>query len=331
MPRRRAILQMVLIGIVVGIATGGVAYFIPWLPAQASKEAEAIDAVYWFVAIICAVIFAIVAGVSVYAGWKFRAAPDDTEDGAPIHGHTGLEVIWTVVPTVLVTAMSVYSGVVLTQIERLPDDHRVVKVTAQQFAWSFEYGEEQLTTGELVLPVGETAKLELTAEDVIHAFWVPEWRVKKDAVPGIVTEIVVTPTKEGRFPVICAELCGLGHAAMRARAVAVSAEEFDQWVADQKRAAAAAASVQGKQLFADQCGSCHALADAGTTAETGPNLDSVLPGKNAEYVREQIVNPNSKITPGFQPDVMPQDFGEQLSEPQIDSLVDYLLKVAGKR
>jgi cytochrome c oxidase subunit II len=331
MPRRRAILQVVLIGVVVGIATGGVAYFIPWLPAQASKEAEAIDALYWFVAIICALIFAIVAGVSVYAGWKFRAAPDDTEDGAPIHGHTGLEIAWTVVPTILVTAMSVYSGIVLTQIERLPDDHRVVKVTAQQFAWRFEYGEEKLTTGELVLPVGETAKLELTAEDVIHAFWVPEWRVKKDAVPGITTEIVVTPTKEGRFPVVCAELCGLGHAAMRARAVAVSEEDFEQWVAEQKRAAAAAASVQGKQLFADQCGTCHTLADAGTTAETGPELDKVLAGKNAEYVREQIVNPDSKITPGFQPGVMPQDFEETLSDPQLDSLVDYLVRVAGKR
>jgi cytochrome c oxidase subunit 2 len=227
--------------------------------------------------------------------------------------------------------MSVYSGIVLTQIERLPDDHRVVKVTAQQFAWRFEYGEEKLTTGELVLPVNKTAKLELTAEDVIHAFWVPEWRVKKDAVPGIVTEIVVTPTKEGRFPVVCAELCGLGHAAMRARAVAVSQEEFERWVADQKRAAAAAASVQGKQLFAEQCGTCHTLADAGTTAATGPELDKVLQGKNAEYVREQIVNPDSRITPGFQPGVMPQDFQETLSEPQLDSLVDYLVRVAGKR
>ncbi len=331
MPRRRAILQVVLIGVVVGIASGGVAYFIPWLPAQASKEAEAIDAVYWFVAIICALIFAVVAGVSVYAGWKFRAAPDDTEDGAPIHGHTGLEIAWTVVPTILVTAMSVYSGVVLTQIERLPDDHRVVKVTAQQFAWRFEYGEEKLTTGELVLPLNETVELQLTAQDVIHSFWVPEWRVKKDAVPGITTEIVVTPTKEGRFPVVCTELCGLGHAAMRARAVVVSEEGFEKWVADQRRIAATAASVQGKQLFAEQCGTCHTLADAGTTAATGPELDRVLQGKNAEYVREQIVNPDSRITPGFQPGVMPQDFEETLSVQQLDSLVDYLVRVAGKR
>jgi cytochrome c oxidase subunit 2 len=330
MPRRRAILQMLLIGVPVGIATGGVAYFIPWLPAQASREAEAIDGVYWFVAIICGVIFAVVAGVTVYSAWKFRAAPDDTEDGSPIHGHTGLEITWTVIPTILVTAMSIWSGVVLTDIERLPDDHRVIKVTAQQFAWRFEYGDEKLTTGELVLPIDETVELQLTAEDVIHSFWVPQWRVKKDAVPGIVTDIVVTPTKEGRFPVVCTELCGLGHAAMRARAVVVSPDEFEQWVADQKQAAAAGAAVQGKELFANECGSCHTLADAGTTGETGPNLDNVLAGKDAEYVREQIVNPDSNITPGFQP-VMPDDFEERLAEPQLDSLVEYLLSVAGKR
>jgi len=329
MPRRRAILQMLLIGVPVGIATGGVAYFIPWLPAQASREAEAIDGVYWFVAIICGVIFAVVAGVTVYSAWKFRAGPDDTEDGSPIHGHTGLEITWTVIPTILVTAMSIWSGVVLTDIERLPDDHRVIKVTAQQFAWRFEYGDEKLTTGELVLPIDETVELQLTAEDVIHSFWVPQWRVKKDAVPGIVTDIVVTPTKEGRFPVVCTELCGLGHAAMRARAVVVSADEFDQWVADQKRAAAAGAAVQGKELFAAECGSCHTLADAGTTGQTGPDLDKVIPGKDAEYVREQIVNPDSEITPGFQP-VMPDDFEERLAGPQIDSLVEYLLSVAGK-
>jgi cytochrome c oxidase subunit 2 len=146
-----------------------------------------------------------------------------------------------------------------------------------------------------------------------------------------VTDIVVTPTKEGRIPVVCTELCGLGHAAMRARAVVVSEQEFRQWVVDQKRLAAEAASVQGKQLFADQCGSCHALADAETTGQTGPNLDNVLRGKDAEYVREQIVNPDSRITPGFQPGVMPQDFEQTLSQPQLDGLVEYLVSVAGRR
>ena len=331
MPRRRAVLQMIVIGVLAGIATGGFAYFIPWLPAQASKEAEAIDNVYWFVAVICGLIFALVAGVSIYAGWKFRAPPDDTEDGSPIHGHTGLEIAWTAIPAFLVTAMSVYSGIVLVQIEgREPS--RTVEVTSQQFAWSFTYNEggRELTTGELVLPVDQTAELRLSARDVIHSFWVPEWRVKKDAVPGIVTDILVTPTQLGRFPVICTELCGLGHAAMRARAVVVEEEEFERWLEEQAQAQEAPAAGQGKELFTEQCGSCHALADAGTQAEVGPDLDKVLRGKDAEYVREQIVNPDSRITPGFQAGVMPEDFDERLSDPQLDGLVEYLVETAGK-
>ena len=109
---------MVLVGVAVGGALALVAVLIPWLPSADSEEAGPVDRVYWVVTIICIAIFALVAGVSVYAVWKFRAAPDDLDDGSPIHGHTGLEVVWTAVPAALVTAISVYSGVVLTQIER---------------------------------------------------------------------------------------------------------------------------------------------------------------------------------------------------------------------
>src|SRR6187399_2891718 len=125
--RKRSIIQMVLVGAAVGVALALVAVLIPWLPPADSAEALKIDDVYWFVTIICIVIFALVASVSLYAVWKFRAAPDDTDDGAPIHGHTGLEVVWTAVPAALVTAITIYSGVVLNQIDTVPKDHRVVE------------------------------------------------------------------------------------------------------------------------------------------------------------------------------------------------------------
>jgi cytochrome c oxidase subunit 2 len=235
--RRRAIVQMVVIGTVAGIATGGIAYFIPWLPDQASREASKIDGVYWFVTIICALIFALVAGVSLYAGWKFRAPPDDMDDGSPIHGHTGLEITWTAIPAALVVAMSVFSGVVLAQVEDIPDDHRVVRVTGQQFAWKFTYPElGDITDGDLVLEANRPVELLLTAEDVIHSFWVPEFRMKQDAVPGVETRTVVTPTKTGTYDVICTELCGLGHSVMRARARVLSAEEYERWAAEARQA-----------------------------------------------------------------------------------------------
>src|SRR4029453_8623685 len=113
--------------------------FIPWLPEVASKERERIDVVFWVTTGICIFVFSIVAGVSVYAVWKFRVRPDDDTDGPPIHGHTGLEILWTAVPTVLVIAIATVSAVALAKNDSLPSDRLVVQVTARQFAWSFAY------------------------------------------------------------------------------------------------------------------------------------------------------------------------------------------------
>jgi cytochrome c oxidase subunit 2 len=321
---------MVLVGVAVGAALALVAWLIPWLPEQGADEAGGIDNAYWVLTIICVFIFAVVAGVSVYAVWKFRVAPDDEDDGSPIHGHTGLEVAWTIVPTILVTAISVYSGVVLTQVDDIPAEHRTVEVTAQQFAWTFTYPDEQLTTGQLVLPVDEPVELRLQARDVIHSFWVPEWRMKQDAVPGITTKLVITPNKTGTYTVVCTELCGLGHATMRARAIVMTREDFQAWLQEQRRAAAAAGANQGKALFTSLgCGSCHVLQDAGSQGEVGPNLDNVLADADEAFVRESIVSPDAQIAEGFQPGVMPKTYGEQLSDQQLNALVEYLLESAG--
>jgi cytochrome c oxidase subunit 2 len=343
--RRRAIVQMVLIGVLAGIATGLVAYFVPWLPDSASREAEKIDDVYWVVTIICVAIFALVAGVSVYAGWKFRAPPDDEDDGSPIHGHTGLEITWTAIPAVLVAAMSVFSGVVLAQAEDIPDEHAVIHVTGQQFAWSFTYENPDRTLGELVLKEDEPVELVLTAKDVIHSFWVPEFRMKQDAVPGVETRTVVTPTKPGTYDVVCTELCGLGHGTMRARARVLTAEEYERWRADGQEGGQggtqdgqggaqgggeAGGEADGAAIFESAgCGGCHALSEAGTTAEVGPNLDNVLRGEDEDSVRESIVDPNAEIAEGYQPNVMPQDYEQRLSDEELNALVTYLVRSVG--
>lgn len=326
---------MTLVGAAVGTALAVVAVFIPWLPDQASEQAGLVDNVYWFVTIVCVVVFAVVAGVSVYAVWKFRVPPGDMDDGSPIHGHTGLEIVWTVIPIVLVTAIAVYSSVALAQAEDLPDDHRVIEVTSQQFAWTFTYPDvklmngQPLSTGELVMPINEPVEFRITSKDVIHSFWVPEFRMKQDAVRGITTKTAVEPTKLGTFPVICTELCGLGHSTMRAQARVLTTAGFREWIAEQQRLAAEAGSIQGQQLFVSNCGSCHVLAAAGTQGQVGPNLDENLQGQDAEAVTESILDPNASIAEGFQPDVMPQNYGEILTDEQIEGLVEYLLESVG--
>jgi cytochrome c oxidase subunit 2 len=319
------IIWLVLLGVAMGGIATVVALFIPWLPELGSEQGKRIDDVYTLTTIICLVIFAVVAAWLLYSVVKFRARPDDDEDGKPIHGHTGLEAFWTAVPAALVTVIAIYSGIVLVKNEDLPANYRVVEVKAQQFAWSFTYPDLGITTGVLRLPENQIAQLKMESDDVIHSFWVPQWRVKQDVVPGTVQTIVVTPTKRGTFPLICTELCGLGHSVMRTSAVVLTKADFDSWVQEQKRASTAGGGSEGKQVFANAgCGACHTLADAGSTAQVGPELDKVLPELTADQVRESIVDPNAEITRGYQGGVMPQDYGQQLTAKQLDALVTYL-------
>jgi cytochrome c oxidase subunit II len=228
--RRGSIVQLTLFAAVASAAGLTLALVPGWLPTPASKEAGRIDFVFWFVTGICIFIFAIVAAVSVTAVWRFRAKPDDDSDGPPIHGHTGLEITWTAIPAVLVTAIAIVSAIVLAKDDAAGSNPLRVEVTAQQFAWTFsypQYGNKK--SAVLRLPVHRSVVLRMTSKDVIHSFWVPEFRQKQDLVPGIHPTLHITPNKVGTYPVVCTELCGLGHALMRSRAIVMERAAFRRW------------------------------------------------------------------------------------------------------
>jgi cytochrome c oxidase subunit 2 len=232
---RKGIVQLVAIGIVLGVLVTLVAVLFQWLPTSASEEFDRIQDIYWFATVLSIVIFALVGAVVVYSVWKWRVPLDDDADGPPIHGHTGLEIAWTAVPAILVIALGIVSAVVLSENGQAGDRPLQVNAIGQQFTWKFEYSDYgDLTTGELVLPVGREAKFTMTAVDVIHSFWVPNFGQKMDAVPGIETTILVTPTRTGEYEVVCTELCGLGHATMRAKARVVTQAEFDTWIQEKR-------------------------------------------------------------------------------------------------
>jgi cytochrome c oxidase subunit II len=321
--RRGSIVQLVLIGAVVGAGATLLALLVPWLPPAASEESDRIDFVFWFTTAICIGIFALVAAVILYSVVRFRARPDDDSDGPPVHGHTGLAIV---------------SGVVLTQNDHLPKDRLVVDVTAQQFVWSFKYpAYKDLTTGTLRLPLGKTVQLRISAVDVIHSFWVPQFRQKQDALPGQVNNLKITPKELGEFPVICTELCGLGHAAMRTSAVVMEPEAFQAWIRKEQKAIAGGGAGGGKAVFANNgCGSCHVFMAAGSMGKVGPDLDK-LPeharraGKPLEeFVRESIVDPNAYIEPGFNPNLMPANYAT-LPKQQLDALVKFLTSGKGSK
>jgi cytochrome c oxidase subunit 2 len=331
--RRGQILALVGIGTLAGGIAAAVALLVPWFPVVASKERARIDFVFWFVVVICIAIFAIVVAVLLYSVWRFRAAPDDDTDGPPIHGHTGLEIVWTLIPTVLVTSIGIVSAIVLAQNDALGKNVLHVNVTAQQFAWSFSYPEaKNLTSGTLRLPVDRSVLLALHSKDVIHSFWVPEFGQKQDTVPGLTTTLHITPNRIGTYPVICTELCGLGHAVMRTVAIVMSQGSFDKWLKSQTKATTAPSpSVSGAAVFKENgCSSCHTLAAAGATGKVGPDLDKLRAyagqaGKPLEaFIHESIVDPNAYIQPGFPKNVMPPF--ANLPPAQLDALVQYLIQ-----
>jgi len=337
--RRGSVVQLVAIGAVCGAGATLAALLIPWLPHAASKQAGRIDFVFWFVTAICIAIFALVAAVILYAVFKFRAQPGEDADGPPIHGHTGLEIAWTAVPAALVTAISIASAVVLAKNEHIPHASAasdplsplVVKVTAQQFAWSFQYPAfGDLTSATLELPIDVTVKLRITSVDVNHSFWVPEFGQKQDAVPGSFNDLVITPDREGSYPVICTELCGLGHALMRSRSDVMSRTKFLAWAKGQQKKLGGSAATSGKAVFTNNgCANCHTFTPAGANKKIGPDLDK-LPqeaqraGKPLQqFISESIVNPNAYVEPGYPKGLMPGTFST-LPKAQLDALVSFL-------
>ena len=204
---------------------------IRWDGVQGSTAAPKIDTLLDVMIVLSSFVFSLVMTMLVYALWTFRAKPGDEGDGEPIHGNTRLEVAWTVIPTVIVLFGAGYSWATLHNIEERHPGYMNVNVYSQQYAWSFTYpGPDKFSRGVLHVPVDRQVVFSMHALDVIHSFWVPEWRIKKDNVPGITTQAVVTPDRLGTYQLICTELCGFGHSTMRAIVVVESRQDFQKWL-----------------------------------------------------------------------------------------------------
>jgi cytochrome c oxidase subunit II len=341
--RRHPVIQMVAIGAIASAIGIALALWINWFPADAAKQDKPIDTLYDVLMIVSIPIFVLVLTVVLYSVWAFRMRPgQEDEDGPPIHGNTRLEVFWTAIPAIILVSLCSYAYAVLTDVEKTHADELHVKVHAIQFAWTFEYpqadGRSVMST-QLYLPKDRPVRFDIDSGDVIHDFWVPAFRVKIDAVPGITTHLRVTPTRYGAYPVVCAELCGLGHAVMRSTAHVVSAAAFDRWLTQKQ---APPPSPGGRRLTQQQlvslgretftgdggCGACHTLAEAGTTGTTGPNLDRVLGGQSEAEIRTDIIDPDARIAPGYSAGIMPPTFAQTLSQQQLDGLVAFLATVS---
>ena len=234
--RKGSIVALLGLAVVAGGVATAIALVPTWLPVAASREASRIHFVIWFVVVICIVIFAIVAAVMIYAVIRFRVREDDFEDGPPVHGHTGLEIAWTAIPFVIVTAIAIVSAIVLSRNDAQAQNTLRINVVAQQFEFTFSYPDANNATSPVLrLPKDRSVELYMRSLDVIHSVFVPQFSQKEDIVPGLVTQLHVTPTRLGTFPLECTELCGLGHSLMRSQAVVVSPAAFNTWLKKQEK------------------------------------------------------------------------------------------------
>jgi cytochrome c oxidase subunit II len=250
MARQRA-LTLTIVAAVIAVAIGiALSYAIHWFPVQATKQAHNSDDLYHVLVIACIPIFVLVVTVILFCAWQFHMKPgEELKDGPPIHGNTRLEVIWTAVPAILLLGMVSYSFSVLKENEEKPKGvpEMQVGVTAQQFFWTYEYpatvtGGAPLRSYQLYLPLGETVFFNMRSRDVIHAFWIPAFRLQEDVVPGITTHYRATVDRIGTYPVVCNLLCGAGHSLMRSQVHVVTPSAFQAWLRTQRTSGIPAAT-----------------------------------------------------------------------------------------
>lgn len=225
------------------------------LPPNFSTQGVQIDNLFWLVFWLTAIAFVLVEFGVLWFLWRYRAR--DGHRAKYTHGHLGAEIVWTAVPALTMIFLGIYSGRIWAGIrspDSFPQNALTIGVTAKQFEWNVTYPGADRVLGNdddftirnrFEFPVNEPVVVRLQSEDVIHSFFVPELRVKQDAVPGMTIPIWFEATDTGEFQIACAELCGLGHYRMRARVVVHEAEAFEQWYGEHTGAVQTAASESG--------------------------------------------------------------------------------------
>ena len=245
MPSQRSIVLTVVAAVVATAIGIALSYWIDWFPAQASTQAHNTDLLYHVLVIASIPIMVVVVTVVLFSVWHFRMKPgEELKDGPPIHGNTRLEFIWTAIPTALVLGLVGYSFVILHDNEKKPAREIDIGVTGQQFVWTYQYppsvtGGAPINSYKLYLPDNESVEFDMRSKDVIHAFWIPAFRLQEDVVPGITTHYRATPDRLGSYPVVCNLLCGVGHSLMRSTVHVVTPAQFKAWIRSQQSTSSA--------------------------------------------------------------------------------------------
>ena len=293
-----------------------------------------VDTAFFIILGICVAMLFLITFLMVFFVIKYNRKKNPTP--VNIHGNLLLEITWIVIPTILVMFMFYIGWVGYDKGQRFPEDALHVNVTARMWSWLFEY-ENGKQSSELKLPLGKTAVLELHAEDVLHSFYVPAFRIKKDMVPGMKTEIMVTPDEEGTYDILYAEFCGVGHSAMLSKVEVIPEKEFTGWM-EGEGAEAAEKEMDGMGLLqAKGCKGCHSLDGSRLVGPTFKGLFGqkrlvVTEGAEREvaadedYLRKSILDPNADVVKDY-PAIMPSQQG-RVTEEELEQIIKVLKELS---
>ena len=299
-----------------------------WLPVPATKLAEEVDQLIYFLVEISVLSSLLVIGGFVYFSIRFRRKSEKDKTPAITHNYL-LEFLWSFIPFVIFMFVFGWGWLLYDKMRDHPKDALEIHVYGQMWNWDFVYKNGKKSSGTLTVPVGKPVKLIMSSRDVIHSFFIPSFRIKQDVLPGSYTSLSFTANKKGKFPVFCTELCGAGHSSMLAKVHVMGLEEWEQWLAKNPYKGMNISQI-GKSVFEKSCTVCHT-----TTMEKriGPGLAGLF-GKNREfkkekalmvdenYIRESILNPSVRIVKGYGNLMTP--FAGLLTEEEMTGLVEYI-------
>ncbi len=306
-----------------------------WIPEAASNFAGKVDSVIWFITVVSLIFFVLISILLIYFALKYRRKQEG-EETPYITGSHFFETLWTIIPSILVLVIFFYGFVVYKEMRTPPKDALEINVTGKQWLWEFKYNDGKTTFNELYVPEGRPVKLVMISDDVLHSFFVPEFRVKQDLVGGMYTYLWFTPTKTGTYNIFCAEYCGTGHSAMLGKVIVMSPEEYEKWEKgeeeEEEKVAAISPVERGKKLYTERaCNACHSVDGSSGVGPTFKGLfgrkgvlqdgQEVIADEN--YIRESILEPQAKIVSGFQAVAMPS-FKGILSDEDISAIIAYL-------
>lgn len=305
----------------------------PFMPPAASQNAGNVDNLYGFIFWLSVVFFILVIGPAAYFVYKYRLKPGEEHKPTPRITHNlALELMWSIIPTILVGIIAIWGFWDFMALTVSPADAEEIYVTGYKWGWRIEHRDGTKELNELHIPEGKKIKVILTSEDVIHSFFVPDFRVKQDLPPGRYTTLWFEPKGVGTHQVLCTEYCGDGHSGMLAKIFVMTKADYDKWAKEGPGPENGEdMATFGKRLYtAKGCNTCHSIDGS---ALTGPSFKGIY-GKpqplttgasvnvDEDFISESILNPQAKIAAGFNP-VMPS-FQGIIKEKELKGLIEYI-------